>query len=1008
MMAILGNCGSLTANTGIWVDEVTTVAAVAALYPYMNGYATLSSGTADLAAFDIAFASASEYANTTTGLAPGPNLPAGYYASTTEIYTLSDIVAACVNSTGGVATDTSTACGKLFYYTKPASGAAPTDVVGALVQILQNPTHNTANIFDIGLSQGPYQPTLTGPPAAWTFPILQLPATPTFSEPGTAYGGPQSITFADTVPGVSIYYTLDDTTPSAASTLYTTAILVAANETIHAVAINGSFGSSVASATYTINTVPAVAPTFSPGAGTYTSTQLVTLSSTTSGATIYYTTDGSTPTSSSFVYNGAIDIVANESIKAVAASSTTAFSPVASAVYAVSTDGIINTVAGDGDGDAFYGFGTFSGDGGQAINAGLNLPEDVATDTAGNYYISDTLNLRMRKVTPTGVISTIAGNGTYGSSGDEISLAGGMVVDSSGNLYFSDSYNKLVREVKANGTLITVAGTGTMGYSGDGGQAAIAELNTPYGITLDSSGNLYFVDSGNSRIRRISSGGILSTIAGNGTAGFSGDGGPATNAEINGPTGLVSDGAGNLYVADTSNHRVRKITPGGIISTIAGSGSSANSGDGSLAINAGMNPVALSIDASGNLYIASRYVIRCVGPLGTVTTVAGAGASGFSGDGGLAIDAKFGNPTGIAVDASGNLYIADISNQRIRKVVFGPQLPVAAAPSMSLSASPTYTTVQYVTLSSTTPNASIHYTTDGSTPTSASAAYTAPIQVTRSESIAAITTAPGYYDSPPTVNAYTVNLPVAPAPTVTPLTGTYSYLPTVTISSTIAGAAIYYTTDGSTPTTSSNLYTAPFTVSVSETVNAITTDPSLEHLNSPVTTRIYTLNLPQILTPTFTPQAGTYVASQTVTIASPTPGVTFYYTTDGLTPTTSSMLYTGPVAVVTGETITAIGVESGYVNSLAGAASYVITGVPFVNTVYGTGMPATPETAARPTPRSSTDPWPPYSTPPATSMWPKPITASSARLPRPGSCLCSPVQIPADTTETTIPQTSSN
>ena len=273
------------------------------------------------------------------------------------------------------------------------------------------------------------------------------------------------------------------------------------------------------------------------------------------------------------------------------------------------TPGNMTTVAGNGTQG-------FSGDGGAATSAELYGPGVVAVDSAGNLYIAELYNNRIRKVAAdTGTISTVAGNGTPGFSGDggaatsaELNLAAGVAVDGAGNLYIADFNNNRIRRVAANtGTISTVAGNGTPGYSGDGDAATSAELNGPGGVTVDSAGNLYIPDLNNDRIRKVAaSTGTISTVAGNGTQGHSGDGGLATNAELYQPDGVAVDDAGNLYIADTNNHRIRKVAVGtGTISTVAGNGTLGYSGDGGAATSAELNlPFGVSLDGPGNLYIA--------------------------------------------------------------------------------------------------------------------------------------------------------------------------------------------------------------------------------------------------------------------------------------------------------------------------------------------------------------------------------------------------------------------
>ena len=339
-------------------------------------------------------------------------------------------------------------------------------------------------------------------------------------------------------------------------------------------------------------------------------------------------------------------------------------------VRKVDTSGNISTVAGTGS------FGD-SGDGGAATAATLGSPRGVALDSSGNLYIADYFSHRVRKVdATTGNISTVAGTGSVGSGGDggaataaTLNLPRGVALDGSGNLYIADEQNHRVRKVDATtGNISTVAGTGTPGFSGDGGAATAAMLTSPQGVVLDSSGNLYIV-SRNPFVRKVdATTGNISTVAG-ATGGFSGDGGAATAARLSsGSGGVALDGSGNLYIADTGNHRIRKVDTSGNISTTAGAGAS---GDGGAATSATLSlPEGVALDGSGNLYIADEgnHRVRKVDTSGNISTVAGTGISGFSSDGGAATSARLSFPRGVALDGSGNLYIADSGNNRIRKV----------------------------------------------------------------------------------------------------------------------------------------------------------------------------------------------------------------------------------------------------------------------------------------------------------------------------------------------------
>ena len=321
-------------------------------------------------------------------------------------------------------------------------------------------------------------------------------------------------------------------------------------------------------------------------------------------------------------------------------------------------------------------------------------PISVAVDASGNVYIAEQFGNRIRKVGTDGVISTVAGgNGGYGFNGDggaatstNLNYPSGVAVDAVGNIYIADQNNQRIRKVNSNGIISTVAGNGTQGFSGDGGAATSAQLNSPSGVTVDAAGNIYIADQFNNRIRKVNSSGVISTVAGNGTQGFSGDGGAATSAQLYSSGGVAVDAAGNIYIADNGNNVIRKVNTNGIISTIAGNGTQGFSGDGGAATSANLSyPTGLEVDASGNIYIAegSTNRIRKVNSSGIISTIAGNGIIGFSGDGGVATSANLYNPTGVAVDVSGNIYIADENNKRVREVIFPPVIasftPTAAA-----------------------------------------------------------------------------------------------------------------------------------------------------------------------------------------------------------------------------------------------------------------------------------------------------------------------------------------
>jgi hypothetical protein len=363
---------------------------------------------------------------------------------------------------------------------------------------------------------------------------------------------------------------------------------------------------------------------------------------------------------------------------------------------------IISTFAGCGT-------CTIPGDGGPATAAAVSAPNSGAFDKYGNYYYAEILNQKVRKISTLGIISTVAGiGGSGGSTGDggpataaRLSSPTSVILDTLGNLYIADLNNMKVRKVNiTTGIITTIAGNGTGAFSGDGGAATAASLWGPQDICLDKYGNLYIADQVNIRVRKVSTAGIISTFAGNG--GFSatgtGDGGAATTATFNFISGLVADDTGNIYIADFNAGKVRKVNTSGIISTFAGNGTATYIGDNIPATSAQFSPLRLGINDSGNIVIGDKYNRRVyrVDHSGILHTIAGNGATGYSGDGGPATAASIDFPGGIVFDACGNLYIPEVNDNRIRKVTFPGTAPV-----VTLSAPATAVVGRTVTVSAT-------------------------------------------------------------------------------------------------------------------------------------------------------------------------------------------------------------------------------------------------------------------------------------------------------------------
>jgi len=374
------------------------------------------------------------------------------------------------------------------------------------------------------------------------------------------------------------------------------------------------------------------------------------------------------------------------------------FTPVLCMAQVKVSPGTIATIAGDQSLGNPAGIGQYTGDTGPATSAQLYLPFQ-AVFNGGNLYIADQADEAIRYVTgSTGIITTIAGDGSQGFTQDGIKATTSSLsspcsvwVDSSGNVYIADTGNNVIRMVNTKGIISTVAGVeSSAGYQGDGFGAASAELNKPSSILFDSAGNMYFADSGNNVIRKVSPStaadpDVISTYAGlynGGTAGYTGDNGLATKALLSDPVAIAMDSAGNLYIADCNNHVVRKVTAStGVITTIAGNGTYGFSGDGGPAVFAQLfEPKGVAVDAAGNVYISdtlNNRVRMVAASTGIINTVVGTGHSGYSGDGGLATAAQLSFPAGLSIDSSGNVYIADNGNNVIRQ--YAPPAAVTGA-----------------------------------------------------------------------------------------------------------------------------------------------------------------------------------------------------------------------------------------------------------------------------------------------------------------------------------------
>ena len=805
-------------------------------------------------------------------------------------------------------------------------------------------------------------------------------ATPEFSPPAGAYTSVQSVTISDSTPDAAIYYTTDLTKPTTSSTMYTGAISVSTTEIIRAIAVAAGYANSaIAEASYTLPPPPA-APVFSPAAGTYTSTQSVTISDATAGTTIYYTTDGTTPTTSSTMYTGAITVSTSETLQAIAVfggidgavtsgtytilpkptfgsvnvgSSSTAtiavtiLNAATLGSFSVLTQGAANldfTNAGGGNctlGTAYtanatctvdvaftpkatgtrYGAAVLydnsgnvigtgyvqgTGSGPQVnflpgtettIGSGWNFPACCLLDESGNLYLGNNGQNIEESPSAGGYVQSILNiNGR----------SGGFAIDGAGDFYISTNSVDIYKEVPLPGG----------GYAESTFASGLSRQN---GAVVDGSGNLYVADALGGRV-------LLETLsAGTYTQSIIYTCGTVGAQSC--PSSVAVDGSDNLYVSAYNASQVLKLSPSasGYTQSLIGSGFDW--------------PSEVVVDGNGNLYIADTLNSQIVKET----------LSGGSYVQSIVSSSSLYWPWSAGVDWSGNVYINDNYHNRILKedVSDPPTLSFAATKTgLTSSDSPKIVTIEN---NGNTPLniSAVSYPADfpeagsatgdckAGTSLQAGATCTLTIDFTPVATSSGSNTSPTLSESVTlttnTLNAAgtqqaiavtgTETLPQAVAPVFTPVAGAYTSPQSVTITDATTGATIYYTTNGSTPTTSSTLYTGPITVSSTETIEALATAAGFT--NSAIVSATYTIT-PPAATPVFSPAAGTYTSAQSVTISDATMGAAIYYTTNGSMPTTSSTLYTGAISVSTTETIQAIAVATGYTSSAVASATYTI------------------------------------------------------------------------------------
>ena len=765
-------------------------------------------------------------------------------------------------------------------------------------------------------------------------------ATPAFSLASGTYSGTQSVTITDATVGASVYFTIDGSTPSATSTLYSGPISVASSETINAIAVDaGDTSSPVATATYIINALPATAtPTFSVAAGTYGSGQSVTIHDSASGAAIYYTTDGSTPTAASTRYTGPIAVTSSENLQAIAIASGFSSSAVASAAYTInlSASAFQNVVISQ----AIAMGGLPSGGGAQS--GGEPAGDTMAVNAYGNLIASNTYGSAISLFAPGSTAPTPLGT---------ITNPNGVAVDSQNNLYIGLSYNSQVVKIPyVNGTYAAIADTSgsTPNCTGNDTVECVMSHVTLSGgsgvvsIVFDSKGDMFFGTTNQNQ-----GGNNISSIY-ECTAACLYTGTPAVKKLFQEPTapapnttgqlsigGMSIDAAGNLFFTDsaigTANNQESFVSNVNELVYTSGTGYAAaptviytftpgTPGNFDAEIDG------VTVTPNGTLYALLQ---NTTGILAFPRSSTGT----YSNTTMYLVSTKSGKL--LTSDALGNLFEADNSNN-IYQIALN-NLTAISTPSGTPSTATNITTLLNDGGCSPAPTVTFAFTgaaasqfsaattgTCSSTATGGALATSLTFSPTAVGASTATVTATDSLNNSAAATVLGNGTGTVATPTFSVVAGTYTATQTVSLLDATAGATIYYTLDGTTPTSSSTLYTGPIAVASSETINAIAVDAG--DSSSTVASASYLINLPGgAATPTFSPAGGTYGISQAVTISDTTSGAVIYYTTDGSNPTATSHLYAGPIAVSSTQTLKAIAFASGFSSSAIASALYTIT-----------------------------------------------------------------------------------
>jgi hypothetical protein len=748
--------------------------------------------------------------------------------------------------------------------------------------------------------------------ATATYTINVQAATPSFSPAGGTYSSAQSVSISDATSGAAIYYTTNGTTPTTSSTRYTGPISVSTTETLEAIAVvTGDSNSAVATATYTIN-VQAATPSFSPAGGTYSSAQSVSISDATSGATIYYTTNGTTPTTSSTRYTGPISVSTTETLEAIAAVTGNSNSAVATATYTINAQAATPTFSPAG--------GTYTSTQSVTISdatSGASIyyttngttPTTSSTPYTGPISVSTTETLEAIAVVTGGTNSSVA-TATYTinvqAAMPAFSPAGGTYT-STQSVTISDATPGAAIYYTTNGTAPTTSSTR---YTGP---IPVSTSETLEAIAVVTGGT-------NSSIATA----VYTINAQAATPTFSPAGGTYTSTQ----SVTISDATSGATIYYTTN------------GTTPTASSTPYTGPISVSTTETLKAIAVVTGGTNSAVATASYTINAQAATPTFSPAGGTYASAQA----VAIsDATSGatiyytingtTPTTSSTRYTGPISVSTTETLEAIAVLTGSANSAVATATYSINAqaatptfSPaggTYTSTQSVTISDATSGSTIYYTTNGTTPSASSTPYTGAISVSTTETLKAIAVVTGGTNSAVASATYTINAQAA-TPTFSPAPGTYTSAQSVTISDATSGATIYYTINGTTPSTSSTRYTGPIAVSATETLEAIAVVTG--GTNSAVASATYTITAQgAVATPTFSPAAGTYSSSQTVTLSDATSGATIYYTTNGSVPSTSSAVYNGPITVGATETLEAMATATGSSNSAIASAAYTIS-----------------------------------------------------------------------------------